>query len=73
MIILRLKFKDATWNSQRANLAIELSHWCKEHNLVPDKDYDWAFMTGLKEVHFRFYGDNPEFASWFALRWGEYL
>jgi hypothetical protein len=57
----------------RAHMGIELSQWCREHGLVRDKDYDWAFMPNDRAIHFRFYGENESFASLFAIRWAEYL
>jgi hypothetical protein len=58
-------------NNQRlaAMWAIELSNWCKEQGLVHGRDYDWAFMNTIKEIHFRFYSDSESMSTMFTLRW----
>ena len=75
MILLKLKLDHHDCNEfgWRGNLGIELSQWCKDNGLVRDKDYDWALITAKNEIHFRFFGDDPSFASMFALKWGKYL
>ena len=55
--------------SGRAESAIKMSHWCRDRGLTQGVDFDWAFMSERKEVHFRFYGDSQSFASMFSLQW----
>jgi hypothetical protein len=57
----------------RATLGIEISRWCRDLGLERDVDYDWALMSAKNELHFRFWGEDPAFATMFALRWAEYL
>lgn len=44
--------------------AIEMSNWCKEYNLVSEKDYVWYLHE--EEVHFMF--NNPKYATLMILR-----
>ena len=57
----------------RSNMGIEMSRWCREHELMLDRDYDWAFLPKDNALQFRFYNENESFASLFAIRWAEYL
>lgn len=54
------------------NSAIEMSHWCKGHGLVLDRDYGWCFMADSREIHFMFYNDSESYATLFALTWTGY-
>ena len=54
------------------NSAIEMSHWCKGHGLLPNRDYDWSFMSNSHEIHFRFYNQAESYATLFALIWTGY-
>jgi hypothetical protein len=75
VILLKLKLDNHERDEfgWRGNLGIELSKWCQELGLIRDQDYSWALMTGINEIHFRFYGEDQSFASMFALKWGKYL
>jgi len=66
-----VKIVKIPYNDQRgaAGVAIEMSYWCRDHGLVRDLDYDWAFITAEKEIHFRFFNDNDSYATLFALKW----
>lgn len=57
----------------RSNKGIEISRWCREHELMLDRDYDWRFAPGDNMLQFRFHNENESFASLFAIRWAEYL
>lgn len=56
-------------NQKPALVAIEMSNWCKEQGLVHGQDYDWALITALREVHFRFYSESESIITIFALKW----
>ena len=73
MFILDLSSESSTDLGWRADLGIEISRWCQELGLERGVDYDWAFITAKRELHFRFWGEDPAFATMFALRWAEYL
>ena len=73
MFVLDLSRKSSTDLGWRADLGIKISRWCQELGLERGVDYDWAFITAKEELHFRFWGDDPAFATMFALRWAEYL
>lgn len=66
MKLVTIPFLDQRGSAQAA---IEMSYWCKDQGLVRDIDYDWAFMTNKKEIHFRFYNGNDSYATLFALKW----
>ena len=67
MIIVKIPYTDAQLHATKR--AIEMSNWCKENGLVHSRDYDWAFMNQLREIHFRFYSDDESRATMFALIW----
>lgn len=73
LFVLELKEFTSHELGWRANLGIELSRWCQEQGLVREQDYAWAFIPDREEIHFKFFGEDPAFASMFALRWAEYL
>jgi hypothetical protein len=75
MILLKLNLNKATMPNAgwRAGLGVEMSQWCRDQGLERDKDYTWAYMSELHEIHFKFFGDNENFSTLFGLRWGEYL
>jgi hypothetical protein len=72
-LILDLSRKDKQELGWRANLGIEIHRWCQEQGLERGVDYDWALMPAERELHFKFWGEDPAFATMFALRWSEYL
>jgi hypothetical protein len=59
------------YNNQRdaAGEAIAMSQWCRDMGLERNTDYDWTFMTGKKEIHFRFFGNKESYSTMFALKW----
>jgi hypothetical protein len=67
MIIIKIPYIDAQRDA--VSRAIEMSQWCKDNGLVHSKDYDWSFMRGQRQIHFRFYSDDESRASMFALMW----
>lgn len=61
---------DARYPSERVTRALEISHWLSdEYGLEREKDFDWCFMSRDKEVHFRFFNDNEEMASFMVMKW----
>jgi hypothetical protein len=50
-----------------AKRAIEMSVWCKHHNLVHDKDYTWSLDN--RKTMFSFKQDSM--SSMFILKWAE--
>jgi hypothetical protein len=69
MNIIKLPYKH---HSKATMAAIEMSRWCQERDMVQGRDYDWAFQTQLNEIHFRFFNDQEQFASFFMLTWAGY-
>ena len=67
-----IKFSFSNTNQTPALAAIDMSNWCKEHGLVHGQDYDWALITAVREVHFRFYSDSESLISMFVLKWAGY-
>jgi len=63
LIVIPCERRDSTMRG------IEMSYWCRDQGLVRDKDYDWAFSTQRKELHFRFFDHAETFATLFTLRW----
>ena len=69
MNIIKLPYKN---QQKAAHAAIGMSRWCRDRDLIQGRDYDWAFRTQSHEIHFRFFNDQEEFASFFMLAWAGY-
>lgn len=73
LLVLQLHDQDETHFGWRGDVGIELSLWCQDQGLVRGQDYDWQYVPNKKQLHFKFYGSDPSFASFFSLHWGQYL
>lgn len=46
-----------------------IDEWCKERELVQNKDYKCYYMSGLNEYHVTFSEENVSMGSLLLLRW----
>lgn len=47
----------------------EIDNWCKQHDLVRNKDYRLIYMSGAKEYHVTFNEEHLSMGSLLLLRW----
>ena len=59
---------DSSWHA--GSEAIEMNRWCKDLGLN-ETQYDFEFIQSEHKTVFTFYDNAEEYATLFALRWGE--
>lgn len=58
-------------STRRMLRGLEISQWLQEEcGLVRDKDFVWGFNTIDEEIHFTFFDNNNEMASYLLMKWG---
>jgi hypothetical protein len=59
--------KELGWKAQ---MGVDLSHWCRKQGYHLGSDYEWSFRHDIDELHFSF--KDPALASFFALKWTQF-